>query len=272
MGMRNSILAIAASLALASCPLHGQNEVSMRMNEIKLDDAYVYAESAAGSRDEAYGMAIEELAAEVNGLRRGQGKEPTDMSALRREAKELGFNRSATSYRILLYVDYTSALSLPSAPALGIRLADESILGSKKSSGGETRADKPAPPKKDIHFVPSASSVGSRPTSSSSSGTTSQGASPAASGKMAGVARKLLYAGDLRELNEYMKECLSKGEVQQCGAPKTLGDIPSDAYRVVYDPNDYTITAILAPDGTNMSTMKTESLDDYAGHGVVWYR
>lgn len=244
----------------------------MKMNEIKLDGGYIYAESAAGSKDEAYGMAMEDLAAEVNGLRREQGKDPVDMNALRCETKEIGFNRSATSYRTLLYLSRDAALVLPSAPdhgSGGIRLVDESILGTKKSSGEDTRREEPAPAKKDMRFVPSDTPENKRPASSPSSGTAT---ASAVSGKMAGVARKLLNAGDLRELNEYMKECLSKGEVQECGAPKTLSDIPGDAYMIVYNISDYTITAILAPDGTNMYTMKAESLDDYAGHGVVWYR
>ena len=82
----------------------------------------------------------------------------------------------------------------------------------------------------------------------------------------------LLQAGDGNEAYRFLEQLKKQGAIDDYGKAKAPGDIPADAYKLLVSGADLSIIAILSPQNINITTNKTDDINNYSNKAVVWYK
>lgn len=242
--MNKTVFALVCSLALCAASAYGEGRVVDTINAVKLNDAYVTADVSDADEHIAYDCAMTELADIVNDLREEEGKGEIDADDLRPLCERINYKRGAR-HAVFVYVEKTEALDIvKKTPRQQATAADSTSVQSERTETGERE----------------------RATEGQETESKTQSRS------YASVNALLLEAGDYFEACRFLQMFKEKGEIAEFDAAKTGDDIPADAYKMLVSGNDYTISAILSPQNINIVTDKSDNINNYSHHGVLWYK
>lgn len=257
----NKILFSALSVFLMAGNLYAAtpDEVEARMDRIKLDDRFIYAENFSDDMETAYKNALSELLTSVNELRGENGGRPLDEAsaeALRKSLKEavkdLRYSKGSRN-TVFLYL-----------PLSWIRITDSGVGIEVVVPAGNNMTAQTAP----AQTVSAGSSGRTEPAKPVTSAPVS--APPADE-----VLQALCAQDSWVEIKGLLIDYKNRKKITT-GTVKTASEVPEDAYSILLD-NRGNILAILSPkaSGTRIN-YKTNLTDDESNHkdciAIIWYR
>ncbi len=239
------------------------DSVKSKINDIKLDESYVYGEGTDDDKNIAYDNALQEITEIINEQRLMSGKCPIAQNDIVGRLSQYGYNRGEAQY-IFLYVWLSEAMAIqPRESAelsVNIPVRDESpipIDAEEKPIVLTAHSDeKNAISNKDYlaPFVATQTAINS---------------------PSQDFLSYLMEFTQITDLIKSLERFRDEGKISAVNTPKSLMEIPSDAFVVVYD-REYTVKAIMSPskDGqrTNYKTNLPDAIQNYHGCGVLWYK
>lgn len=242
----NRAFVLVAFLSFFAYALTAQSGVEQQINDIKLDENYLYGEASDADHRVAYDLAVTDLIMTVNSVRADnglQGIQPGDVLPL---VKELSYKRG-DKHEVMVYVELSEALSASHK--------EKNVPG----VGGGTPT---APPARKPDPVPSV------PSSSSNTTVGNIGDE---------VFVNLLEREMADNILGYLENAKRSGKIADFGIVRSLEEIKSlaDCYMVLYR-RDKSVAALLSPkqngSRTNIRNKTADSLQNYRGHGIIWFR
>lgn len=222
-------------------------EMETKVNEIKLDDNYIFGEGFDDDKGIAYENALSDLAMTANQLREGKGKEPLGQSQLQVKAKEITYSDEART-TVFLYIPY------------------DDVLAMEVKSPAKVLPGKPATPN-----VPSKPNVPIAPSKPAPAATASSSQS-----SLDELTELICQQDNWTEIKPILQQYKSGKKISQTGVAQALSDVPAEAYAVRID-GMYGILTVLSPaKGGTRTDMKagtpfTDSNYDNC-KVIVWYK
>lgn len=243
---------VTCLLPLALCA-QTKAEMEAKVNEIKLDDNYIFGEGFDDDKGIAYENALSDLAMTANQLREGKGKEPLGQSQLQVKAKEIAYSDEART-TVFLYIPY------------------DDVLAMEVKSPAKVLPGKPSIPSK-----PSKPSVSSTSSTSSTPSTPATANSSSSAQSSLGELTELICQQDnWTEIKPILQQYKSGKKISQTGVAQSLSDVPAEAYAVRID-GMYGILTVLSPaKGGTRTDMKAETPFTDSNNDnckvIVWYK
>lgn len=253
------------------CPLwlQGQNpaDVRDRINAIKLDENYLYAEVTHQDPNLAYENALAELLLAVNECRASSQKPPLAVSDLTGRVEQLDYQRGEKCV-VFVYMQTGKVLAVQRRESRNI-----AIEGSEtKSASPAMRKDKSevdtlvvstSPPKR-VPPQPEPPITVPEPMSAELKALAEDE-----------VARLVLQIEMVTDIGGFMEQYKLQGEVSSYGVARSMEDIPDDAYLILFD-RTRAIRTVLSPairgKRLNLRNKQEDAVANYRGHGVYWYK
>lgn len=253
------------------CPLllMGQSpaDVRDRINSIKLDENYLYAEATHQDLNLAYENALAELLLAVNECRASCQKSPLEISDLTGRVEQLDYQRGEKSM-VFVYMQTAKAKAVQRRESRNIAIErSETKPASPTTRKDEVEVDAPAvstsPPERDSPRPEPPIAV-PEPLSAELKALAEDE-----------VAQLVLQIEMVTDIGGFMEDYKLQGEVSSYGRARSMEDIPDDAYLILYD-HTRAIRTVLSPaiqgKRLNLRNKQEDTVTNYRGHGVYWYK
>lgn len=253
------------------CPslLSGQSpaDVRDRINAIKLDEKYLYAEVTHQDPNWAYENALAELLLAVNECRGANGKGPLEVSDLTVRVKQLTYKRGEKSV-VFVYMQIDKALTVSRGKSRNIVIGQAAPKASavNKMEAEEHRPTviKEPPVEQEEPKVVKQPPVDSKPLDADLVALSTDE-----------IARVILRIEMVTDIGGFMEEFKAKGKVASYGVARSMEEIYDDAYLILYD-RTFSIRTVLSPSlhgkRLNLRTNEEDAASNYRGCGVYWYK
>lgn len=248
--------------------LKGQNLAAVRgrINSVKLDAAYLYAEVTHQDVNLAYESALSELLLAVNDLRESNGKPVVQVNDLTGRVKQLEYKRGE-KFVVFVYVLADKALAIVRGKSRGIVI-------------GEDEAEVLSVPQK-LESEEQSQAVSTRSVETERKQSDSAIVAPepvnAELKAMADdeVARLVLQIEMVIDIQGFMDKFKTQGKVSSYGVAHSMEDIQDGAYLILYD-RTWAIKTVLSPSfqgkRLNLRNNEADAVSKYRGYGVFWYK
>ncbi|MBJ2183389.1 MAG: hypothetical protein JFR38_02630 [Muribaculaceae bacterium] len=258
-----SALAIfgAALCAMALTPA----ETEARMDEIKLDDKYIYGESYDSDPLMAYDNALTELVAYANEIREARELPPLNPSSLQTTAQELKYS-DGDRHAVFLYIPLEKMLGMVSRSHADVVAAiGVAAPVAEEPAPAQVASEQPAPVNdKKLTFVPDR-----RP---------APGPHPTEPGALApdDILETLSAQDTWLEIRGFLSSYKNDKRISATGATYDFAEVPDDAYAILIDDMGG-ILAILSPkNNPRRINYKTHVIDNESNYSnckfIVWYK
>ncbi len=260
------ITLLLALLLCLPCAAQSPQEMESRMDEIKLNENFIYGESYSEDKDMAYQNALVELATSINELRADRDSIKITTSDLQPVIKEMRSD-DGRKHHSFLYLPLSQALSL--TPKDG----HDNIAANVTPSGSNSPAPQPQHQEErpQMTFVPA--TPAQTPASSQVSAQASAAVMTQAQKELIDIIR---IQGNWVEIRGWLKSYKDEGKIRETGRCVSYAEVPDDAYSILMD-EMAGILAILSPkNASNRINHKTGQPDNPNNHPnckfIVWYR
>lgn len=221
------------------------DDIKNQINQIKLDSEYIYAEGTGSDKNEAYNLALDELAIVANEIRISKGENEITSSDLIPILKELSYKRGERE-AVFLYVEEKEVVSL------------------NHSSHGNFVSHQ---------NTESTPGVVPTPANQPSSTVSNQENSVTLPNE---ITQRLCSQDNWIEIKGFLSEYKHSGKIKETGACKSPSEVPEDAYEILIDEFNG-ILAVLSPKNQlqriNFKTNRADSEANYPNCKViVWYK
>lgn len=253
------------------CPslLSGQSpaDVRDRINAIKLDEQYLYAEVTHQDPNLAYESALAELLLAVNECRGTNGKGPLEVSDLTGRVEQLTYKRGEKSV-IFVFMPIDKALTVSRGKSrnivIGQAAPDVSAVNKMEAEEQRPTVTKAPPVEQEEPKVVEQPPVGSKPLDADLVALSTDE-----------VAQVILRIEMVTDIGGFMEKFKAKGQVTAYGVARSMQDIPDDAYLILFN-RTRAIRTILSPvvqgKRLNLRSKQEDAVANYRGHGVYWYK
>ncbi len=221
-------------------PLYAQDDVRQQIRAIKLDESYIKAEANDSVESEAVNAAALELIYNYNLDRMGRDLDTISVELIRPALQSLVYARGSIK-RVLVFVE--------------LAVADSLLDVSSKNNKVEQIEEETKPIESNNILQPEAETI----------------STPSSMGDL------VLLLSNMEMVTEAVKllsEYKDKGKISGFGQLKSLAEIPSQSYLLIYD-REHTVRAILAPENNEYYNVKRncpDAITNYSGCGSLWFR
>ena len=233
-------------------------EIESKMDEIKLDESYVYGEDFNDDKDIAFQNALTELTTYANELRAGKGKDILNSSDLLTVVKELKYQKGSR-HTVLVY--------LPLSQMLGMTSKSHSDVVAQNAPSHSSQANV-APQQKieqeqKITFVPNKQPEATQPV-------------PIQTQLPDDIMQTLCSQDNWMEIKGFLTTYKREGKISLIGNVLSYTEVPDDAYAILMDDMGG-ILSILSPKNSatriNYRTNQTDSETNHSNYKfIVWYK
>lgn len=264
--MRNNVFLIAVMLLFAgvACFAQTPQEIEQQMDEIKMDESFIYGEDYNADKDLAYQSALAELLTSINELRAEAGKEGLSTADLQPIIKELRYTKGDRNVSFL-YLPFSQAMSITPRQKITVttnppeRKLEQNPVSANTPSSVNAQPTHPVQPTRPAQTMQSVQSVQSVQSPSYSS-----------------MADELSGQDNWAEIKGMLISYKSRGQIRQTGNCLSFAEVPNDAYAILMDELGG-IVAILSPkNSANRINHKTNQQDNETNHTnykfIVWYK
>lgn len=236
-------LLLGAIICCAQTP----KEIEQKMDEIKMDEAFIYGEDYNDEKDMAYQNALTELLTSVNEIRADQNKQLLSAPDIQTLVTELRYF-NATRHVSFVYMTLNQALSL---------------TPKRTNAFAQRQVRQPQPQKETLQ---KASTSQNAPMASS--------ATTSATDK--DILRELSAQDNWVEIKGLLSSLKSAGKISETGSCRSYSEVPPDAYAILMDQMGG-ILSILSPKASaKQINHKTNQIDNQNNHTnckfIVWYK
>ncbi len=276
---RKFLSLLLALLSTFPCFAQSPEEIERQMDEIKMDESYIYGEDYSDDKDMAYQNALVELLSSINELRGEKGKEYLTVGDIQTIVKELRYTKGTRNVAFL-YLPLDRAMTLSAKQKIDVAGAGTSSRRSGNAAAqtsGRQQAEpaKPAPNP--------ASTVKPKPTPAQADNASSK---PAATSTLSGaksfapadksVLETLCGQDNWVEIKGFLSSFKKEGKIRETGRCLSPSEVPDDAYSILMDEMGG-ILAIMSPKNLpNRLNHKTNQTDNENNHAnckfIVWYK
>lgn len=234
-------------------------EVELKMDEIKLDESYVYGEDFNDDKDIAFQNALTELTAYANELRADKGKDFLNSSDLLTVVKELRYKRG-DRYNVLLYLPLTQMFAITSKSHSDI----VSQNMPSESSPANVSPQQTVEPERQLTFVPNRQSE-----------TTPQAAA-IQTPMPDDIMQTLCGQDNWMEIKGFIKAYKDEGRISAVGNVLSYAEVPDDAYAILMDDMGGILSILSPKNSAKCINYRTNQTDSETNHSnckfIVWYK
>ncbi len=254
--VHNWIFVIILSLICIPCAAQSPDEIESKMDEIKLDDLFIYGEDYNENKDMAYQNALSELLSSINELRSERNKAQISTADLQPIVKELRYTKGAKNLSFL-YLPLSQALSLTPKTKID-NVANNGNAASRPTTNIETKKEEEKP---QFTFVPN------KPTAQA----------PTASMQAdLDILETLCGQDNWVEIKGFLSSFKNEGKIKETGNCLSYADVPEDAYSILMDELGGILSILSPKSSPNRINHKTNQTDNENNHAnckfIVWYK
>lgn len=268
------LLALCLCLSALAASAQTPAQIEEKMNNIKLDETYIFGEGSDADKNEAYQRALVDLLQIVNELRVGQKKEPLAQRDIQPRVEELTYTQGGITYT-MLYINADKALAL---------VPKKSDGGGNHGGNGQNATTPAATPVATSAAIPAVTPAASPAVIPAATPVVTPVATPA----VTPAATPAATSQSVQDITDYVKKLHTwievKGTLQQhvmerrikAGKASSLSEVPEDAVALLL--NSYgDIVAVLSPSNaqqrTDLKTNKIYSESNSPNYSqIFWYK
>ena len=258
--MKNSIhhwvFIFIISFTWIPCAAQSPNEIESKMDEIKLDESFIYGEDYNENKDIAYQNALLELLYSINELRDERNSELISASDLQPIIKELRYTKG-TKNLSFLYLPLAQALSLTPKAKLDNTSNNENIAN-RSSQNIEPKKQEEKP---QLTFVPN------KPTAPVPTTITQTHKD---------ILEVLCGQDNWVEIKGFLSKFKKEGKIRETGNCLSYSEVPNDAYSILIDEMGGILSVMSPKNSPNKVNHKTNQTDNENNHAnckfIVWYK
>lgn len=230
-------------------------EIEQKMDEIKMDEAFIYGEDYNDDKDMAYQNALTELLSSINELRGDIGKESITVPDIQPILKELRYTKLTRNVSFL-YIPLNQAMSLTPKQKIDVATAEPT-----SSAINNTMAQNHKPENNSkFTFVPN----------------TSQSNSNVISNSDKGILETLCSQDNWVEIKGFLTSFKNEGKIKETGNCLSYAEVPNDAYSILMDEMGGILSIMSPKNSPNRINHKTNQTDNENNHTnckfIVWYK
>ena len=249
-----SLIFVSVFVSLSSYA-QSPDEIEIKMDEIKLDESFIYGEDYNDNKDIAYQNALTELVSSINELRSVKNAALLGSSDLQPLVKELRYTKGSKNL-CFLYMPLYQALSLtPKSKSENAVIAGEHLLRDDSKVESEKQKEN-----QQFTFVPNKPSM----------------ATPMPDTQIHKDILEILCGQDnWVEIKGFLADYKQQGKIQ-VGNCTSFDDVPSDAFAILMDDMAGILSIISPKNAANRVNHKTNQPDNENNHAnckfIVWYK
>lgn len=251
----NFILSLLFMIIVIPCFAQSPEEIEQKMDEIKMNEAFIYGEDYNDDKDMAYQNALTELLSSINELRGEKRKDYIAVSDIQPILKELRYSKSTRNVSFL-YIPLNQALSL--TPKQKIDVA--STEPNSPNNGVTTAQNLRTEDNTKFTFVPN----------------TPQSNHNVISNSDKGILETLCSQDNWVEIKGFLKSFKDEGKIKETGNCLSYAEVPNDAYSILMDEMGGILSIMSPKNFPNRINHKTNQTDNENNHTnckfIVWYK
>lgn len=272
---RKFLSLLLALLSTFPCFAQSPEEIERQMDEIKMNESYIYGEDYSDDKDMAYQNALVELLSSINELRGDKGKEYLTVGDIQTIVKELRYTKGTRNVAFL-YLPLDRAMTLSAKQKIDVagagttsRRSDSAVA--QTSDRQQAQTAKPAPKPTPAPAQTQVDNASSKP----AVGSTQSGAKSFAPADK-GILETLCGQDNWVEIKGFLSSFKKEGKIRETGRCLSPSEVPDDAYSILMDEMGG-ILAIMSPKNLpNRLNHKTNQTDNENNHAnckfIVWYK
>lgn len=244
------------SITWIPCRAQSPDEIERMMDEIKLDESFIYGEDYNENKDLAYQNAISELLTSINELRGENNSVLISISDLQPIIKELRYTKG-TKNLSFLYLPLTQALSLKPKAKLEI-VSNNENPAHRPSQNIETKKEEEKP---QFTFVPD------KPNDQVPAIATQTDTD---------ILETLCGQDNWVEIKGFLTSFKDEGRIKETGNCLSYSEVPNDAFSILMDEMGGILSILSPKKSSNRINHKTNQTDNENNHAnckfIVWYK
>lgn len=236
------------------CFAQSPEEIENKMDEIKMDEAFIYGEDYNVNKDVAYQNALSELLSSINEMRGDKGKDYITVSDIQPILKELRYAKSTRNVSFL-YIPINQALLL--TPKQKIDLASTESNSSHNNNNVQNQRTED---NSKFTFVPNSPQLNHNDISTSDKG----------------ILETLCSQDNWVEIKGFLTSFKYEGKIKETGNCLSYAEVPNDAYSILMDEMGGILSIMSPKNSPNRINHKTNQTDNENNHTnckfIVWYK
>lgn len=272
---RNLLTFLLVLLLSFPCVAQSPEEIERQMDEIKMNESYIYGEDYSDDKDMAYQNALVELLSSINELRGEKGKEYLTVGDIQTIVKELRYTKGTRNVAFL-YLPLDRAMTLSAKQKIDVagagtapRRSDSAVA--QASGRQQAQTAKPAPKPSPAPAQTQSDNASSKPAAAPT-----QSASKSFAPADKSVLETLCGQDNWVEIKGFLSSFKKEGKIRETGRCLSPSEVPDDAYSILMDDMGG-ILAIMSPknspDRMNHKTNQTDNENNHANcKFIVWYK
>lgn len=233
-------------------------DIESKMDEIKLDESYVYGEDFDDDKDIAFQNALTELTTYANELRAGKGKDILNSSDLLTVVKELKYQKGSR-HTVLVYLPLSQMLGMTSKSHSDVVAQNEPSHSSQTNITPQQKVEQ----EQKFTFVPNKQPEATQPV-------------PIQTQLPDDIMQTLCSQDNWLEIKGFLTNYKREGKISSIGNVLSYAEVPDDAYAILMDEMGG-ILSIMSPKNSpnriNYKTNQTDNENNYTNcKFIVWYK
>ena len=237
------------------CFAQSPEEIEKKMDEIKMDEAFIYGEDYNDNKDMAYQNALTELLSSINEMRGEKGKDYITVSDIQPILKELRYTKSTRNVSFL-YIPIHQALSLTPKQKIDVATSEPNSTQNNNAIDLNQRTEDNSK----FNFVPN----------------TPQPNHNAFSTSDKGILETLCSQDNWVEIKGFLTSFKKEGKIKETGNCLSYAEVPDDAYSILMDEMGGILSIMSPKNSPNRINHKTNQTDNENNHTnckfIVWYK
>lgn len=237
------------------CFAQSPEEIEKKMDEIKMDEAFIYGEDYNDNKDMAYQNALTELLSSINEMRGEKGKDYITVSDIQPILKELRYTKSTRNVSFL-YIPINQALSLTPKQKIDVATTEPNSTPNNNAIVQNQITEDNSK----FTFVPN----------------TPQPNNNAISTSDKGILETLCSQDNWVEIKGFLTSFKKEGKIKETGNCLSYAEVPDDAYSILMDEMGGILSIMSPKTSPNRINHKTNQTDNENNHTnckfIVWYK
>lgn len=237
------------------CFAQSPEEIEQKMDEIKMDEAFIYGEDYNDNKDMAYQNALTELLSSVNEMRGEKGKDYISVSDIQPILKELRYTKSTRNVSFL-YIPINQALSLTPKQKIDVASTEPNSIHNNNAIVKNQRTEDNSK----FTFVPNTPQSNHNDISTSDKG----------------ILETLCSQDNWVEIKGFLILFKNEGKIKETGNCLSYSEVPDDAYSILMDEMGGILSIMSPKNSPNRINHKTNQNDNENNYTnckfIVWYK
>lgn len=237
------------------CFAQSPEEIEKKMDELKMDEAFIYGEDYNDNKDMAYQNALTELLSSINEMRAEKGKDYITVSDIQPILKELRYTKSTRNVSFL-YIPINQALSLASRQKIAVVPTEANSSRNNNAIVQNQRTEDNSK----FTFVPNTPQLNHNDISTSDKG----------------ILETLCSQDNWVEIKGFLTSFKNEGKIKETGNCLSYAEVPDDAYSILMDEMGGILSIMSPKNSPNRINHKTNQTDNESNHTnckfIVWYK